>query len=246
MSNLDRLQKVIAQAGITSRRKAENYIVDGRVKVNGEVVTELGVKVSPQDQVEVDNIPIEREQKVYYALYKPRGYVSTVDDDKGRETVVDLLPDVTKRIFPIGRLDYASSGILLLTNDGDFAHLLMHPKHEVEKVYVAKVKGIPTREELKKLIDGVYHDGDKLKVNRFKIKTIDKKANNSYIELRLHEGKNRHVRRMMEALGYPVSKLSRESYGLISLEGLQPKEYRELTRQEVHELKQLALKNVKH
>lgn len=247
MAHLDRLQKVIAQAGITSRRKAENYIVDGRVKVNGKIVTELGIKVSPADSIEVDDIPIEREQKVYYALYKPRGYVSTVEDDKDRETVIDLLPEVTERIFPIGRLDYHSSGILLLTNDGDFAHLLMHPKHEVEKTYMAKVKGIPTKEELATLVkNGVEDQGELLKVNYAKLKSLDKKANNSLIELRLHEGKNRHVRRMMDALGYPVNKLKREKYGFITLEGIAPKSYRELTKEEVHELKQLALKNVKH
>src|SRR5690625_5146589 len=131
---LERLQKVIAQSGITSRRKAEQFILDGRVKVNNKVVTTLGTKVSPSDRIEVDHIPLEREKKVYYLLYKPRGYISSVQDEKGRQTVIDLLEGVEERIFPIGRLDYTSSGIILLTNDGEFAHLLMHPKQDRKSV----------------------------------------------------------------------------------------------------------------
>src|SRR5699024_6588906 len=188
-----------------------------------------------KDQVEVDGVPIERENKVYYVLYKPRGYVSTVDDDKGRETVIDLLTDVPERIFPIGRLDYASSGILLLTNDGDFAHLLMHPRHEVEKVYIAKIKGIPSNQKLDVLrTKGVESDGETLRISRYKVMSTDKKADTMLVEVRLHEGKNRHIRRMFEQLGHPVSKLRRETYGTISLDKMQPGTYRELTRQEVH------------
>src|SRR5699024_8461494 len=139
----ERLQKVIAQSGLTSRRKAEQLIVDGRVQVNQQTVTELGTKVSADDEVAVDQVPLDKEQAVYYVLYKPREYISAVTDDKGRETVIDLMPDVPERIYPIGRLDYQSSGIILLTNDGDFAHALMHPKFELEKVYVVKIKGTP-------------------------------------------------------------------------------------------------------
>src|SRR5699024_3500137 len=138
---MERLQKIIAQSGLTSRRKAERLITEGRVKVNNKVVTTLGTKVSPKDEVMVDDIPLEKEPPVYYVLYKPRGYISSVKDDKGRKTVLDLMDGVKQRIYPIGRLDYNSSGVLLLTNDGDFAHLLMHPKHEIEKVYIAKIKG---------------------------------------------------------------------------------------------------------
>lgn len=246
MANEDRLQKVIAQAGIASRRKAETYIVDGRVKVNGKVVTTLGVKVTPQDTVEVDGVPIDREKKVYYVLNKPRGYVSTVEDDKGRDTVIDLLPEVTERIFPIGRLDYASSGILLLTNDGDFAHLLMHPKHEIEKIYIVKIKGIPSKAKLERLRKGVESDDDILKVSHYKIISFDKKTDSMILEVRLHEGKNRHIRRMFEQLGHPVSKLRREKYGVVSLDKLQAGSYRELTRQEIHLLKETAKRNVKH
>ncbi|KPC97230.1 Ribosomal large subunit pseudouridine synthase B [Geobacillus sp. BCO2] len=135
---MERLQKVIARAGIASRRKAEELILQGRVKVNGRVVKELGVKVGPRDDVEVDGIPIEREEPVYYLLYKPRGVISSVKDDKGRKVVTDFFKDLDKRIYPIGRLDYDTSGLLLLTNDGDFANLLMHPRYEIEKVYIAK------------------------------------------------------------------------------------------------------------
>src|SRR5690625_734643 len=200
--SLDRLQKVIAQSGITSRRKAEQLILDGRVKVNNKIVTTLGTKVSPSDKIEVDHIPLEREKKVYFLLYKPRGYISSVQDEKGRQTVIDLLEDVEERIFPIGRLDYTSSGILLLTNDGDFAHLLMHPKHEIEKVYIAKIKGIPSKERLSVLKNGVEDEEENLKINDFRIMSTDKKQNTMIVELRLHEGKNRHIRRMMERLGF--------------------------------------------
>src|SRR5690625_7890014 len=134
-------------------------MLDGRVKVNGNIIKKLGTKVSPSDTIEVDHIPLEREKKVYYLLYKPRGYISSVQDEKGRQTVIDLLEDVEERIFPIGRLDYTSSGILLLTNDGDFAHLLMHPKHEIEKVYIAKIKGITSKERLSVLKNGVEEIG---------------------------------------------------------------------------------------
>lgn len=241
----ERLQKVIAQSGITSRRKAEQYIVDGRVKVNQKLVTTLGTKVLPTDEVAVDDVPIDKEKLVYYALYKPRGYISSVKDDKGRDTVQELMGDVPERVFPIGRLDYNSSGLLLLTNDGEFAHLMMHPKHELEKVYVAKVKGIPDKEHLQKLIKGIKDGNDVLKAVHFRILSTDRRKNTAIIELTLHEGKNRHVRRMMEGLGYPVDKLKREKYGMITLQKLNPGQYRKLTHQEIHELSKLAAKNVK-
>ncbi len=168
---MERLQKVIAQAGIASRRKAEVLIKDGKVKVNGKIVTELGVKVSSSDKVEVNEIPIEREVPVYFLLYKPRGVISSVSDDKGRKVVTDFFQDFKERIYPVGRLDYETSGLLLLTNDGEFANLLMHPRNEIEKVYVAKVKGIPLRENLKKLEKGIrLEDG---KTAPAKVKMLD-------------------------------------------------------------------------
>ncbi|MEI3604700.1 pseudouridine synthase [Pseudogracilibacillus sp. SE30717A] len=244
-TNLERLQKVIAQSGLTSRRKAEELIISGRVKVNSKVVTTLGTKVSPKDEIAVDDVPIEKEKFVYYLLYKPRGFISAVEDDRGRETVIDLMEDVQQRIFPIGRLDYTTSGILLLTNDGDFAHLLMHPKHEIEKVYVAKVKGIPSKSSLNRMIKGVTDNGELLKAMNYKVISVDKKKETMILEITLHEGKNRHIRRMMDQIGHPILKLKRERYGSLTLKQLQPGRFRPLTRQEVHQLTMQASKNVK-
>lgn len=242
---LERLQKVIAQSGITSRRKAEQFILDGRVKVNGTLVTTLGTKVSQSDEVSVDDVPIDKEKHVYYVLNKPRRYITSLDDEAGRETVIDLLEDVTERIYPIGRLDYNTSGILLLTNDGDFAHLLMHPKHEIEKEYIVKVEGIAKREVLDRMLKGVRDEGDVLKAIHFKVMSIDKKKKTMILRITLHEGKNRHIRRMLEGLGHPVIKIKREKYGSVDLGTLQPGEYRPLTKQEITSLKNLATKNVK-
>jgi len=241
----ERLQKVIAQSGLTSRRKAEDLITAGRVKVNQQVVTTLGTKVSHKDEISVDDIPLEKEPLVYYVLYKPRGYISSVKDNKGRKTVVDLMEEVEERIFPIGRLDFNTSGILLLTNDGDFAHLLMHPKHEIKKVYIAKVKGIPTKESLNALLKGVRNKGEMLKAIKYKINSIDKRKKTTILEITLHEGRNRHIRRMMEQIGHPVTKLKRERYSIIHLQHLQPGTYRALTRHEIHQLTKLATENVK-
>jgi 23S rRNA pseudouridine2605 synthase len=245
MSNTyERLQKVIAQSGITSRRKAELLIVEGKVKVNNKVVTELGTKVSPEDRIEVDGVPLEKEQSVYYLFYKPRGVISSVKDDKGRKVVTDFFPEVEERIYPIGRLDYDSSGAILLTNDGEFANLVMHPKYGVEKVYVAKVKGIPSKIELRMLLKGVKDKGEVLKALQYRVLSVDKKKDTSLLELTLREGKNRHVRRMMEQIGYPVIKLKREKYGTLTLEGLRVGEFRKLTPKEINQMRNLASKNV--
>jgi len=242
---MERLQKVIAQSGITSRRKAEKLITDGKVKVNNETVTTLGTKVSANDQIEVNGVPLEKEMPVYYLLYKPRGIISSVKDDKGRKVVTDLLENVEERIFPVGRLDYDTSGILLLTNDGEFANLLMHPKHGITKTYVAKIKGIPKKTELIKLKKGIKSDHDLLKAMDYRILSTDRKKNSMILELTLREGKNRHIRRMMDGLGYPVSKLKRENYGVLTLEGLKPGEYRPLTPKEVKQMYNLAAKFVR-
>lgn len=243
-NKLDRLQKVIAQSGLTSRRKAEQLIVDGKVKVNNQIVQELGTKVSDKDLVEVNGIPLHKEEPVYYMLYKPREVISSVSDDKGRKIVADYLLGVTERVFPIGRLDYHTSGMLLLTNDGDFAHLLMHPKHEIEKVYIAKIKGIPSKIELGQLRKGVQSDHDLLKANKYTILSVDKSKQTMILEIVLGEGKNRHIRRMMEQLGYPIMKLTREKYGLLTLDGLQSGEFRRLTPHEVKQMRHLSTKNV--
>ncbi len=245
MSDLERLQKVIAHAGVASRRKAEELIVQGKVTVNGKVVKELGTKVSSNDKVEVEGVPIVKEQPVYYLLYKPRGVISSVKDDKGRKVVTDFLPEVEERIFPIGRLDYDTSGVLLLTNDGDFANLLMHPSYQIDKVYVVKTKGIPSSDQLKSFKKGINVEGERLKAVHAKVMSTDQKKNTAIVQVILHEGKNRQVRKMFDAIGIPVDKLKRERYGFITLDGMNAGDFRPLKPHEVKKLRQLADENVK-
>lgn len=237
---MERLQKVIAHAGIASRRKAEEYILAGRVKVNGQVVQQLGTQVSEKDQIEVDNVPIYQEEPVYYLFYKPRGVISAVSDDKDRKVVTDYFPNVTKRIYPVGRLDYDTSGLLLLTNDGNFSQKLTHPKYEVDKVYVAKVKGKAENKQLLPLTRGIRYEGVKMAPAKFNILSNDAKSQTSIIELTIHEGKNHQVKNMLQAVGFPVQKLKREKYGQLTLTGLRPGEYRELNKKEVSQLLELA------
>lgn len=239
----DRLQKVIARSGFTSRRKAEQLIVEGKVTVNGKKVIELGTKVSANDEIEINGIRLEKEAPVYYLFYKPRGVISSVKDDKNRKVVTDYFPEVQERIFPIGRLDYDSSGIILLTNDGEFANLLMHPRYGVDKVYTVKVKGTPTKKELNRLRNGIRVDDDKLKIVGYTLVAVNSDANTTIIEMTLNEGKNRHIRRMMEAIGYPVVKLKRESYGMLTLKGLKAGEFRKMTPHEVKLMRQAAIAN---
>lgn len=243
-NSFERLQKVIARSGVTSRRKAEQFILDGRVKVNGKKTTILGTKVSPMDKVEVDDIPLEKEVPVYYMLYKPQGVISSVKDDKNRRVVLDYFPDIKERIYPIGRLDYHTSGLLLLTNDGAFANLLLHPSHEVDKIYIAKIKGIPSKYELGRFKKGIVSDNEILKAEDAIVLSTDRKKNTSIIQITLHEGKNRQVRRMFEELGHEVIKLKREKFGSLTLKGLQSGGYRPLTPHEVKQMRHLATKIV--
>lgn len=229
---MERLQKVIAQAGIASRRKAEELITEGKVKVNGIVVTELGTKVSDKDRIEVNNEIIEKEKKEYYLLNKPRGVVTTTQDDKNRKTVVELIP-TSARIYPVGRLDYDTTGVLLLTNDGDFANILMHPTSNVDKVYMAKLEGIIKGEQINQLKDGVELDGEIVKPSRVKLKKVDPKSNSCMVQITIHEGKNHQVKRMFEAVGFPVAKLKREKEAFFDLKDLQSGEFRKLTPKEV-------------
>ena len=238
---MERLQKVIAHAGFASRRKAEELMAEGRVKVNGKTVKELGVKVSPSDRIEVDGIPVEREEPVYFLLYKPRGVISAVSDDKGRKVVTDFFEGIKQRNYPVGRLDYDTSGILILTNDGEFANLLMHPSNEIEKVYVAKVKGIPSKESMRSLQRGVVLEDGKTAPAKTKLLSMDKKKQTAIVEISIHEGRNRQVRRMFEAIGHPVLKLKRERYGYLNLQGLSAGDARELTAHEVKQLRALAM-----
>ena len=238
---MERLQKVIANAGICSRRKAEELILAGKVIVNGEVVTELGTKVTEKDEIIVDGKVVETEEKEYYLLNKPRGVVTTTSDDKGRKTVIDLI-NTNKRIYPIGRLDYDTTGIILLTNDGEFANLMMHPKSEIDKVYLAKVEGIATGIEVKALEKGIEVDGIKLSSSRVKVKKVDKEKKESFVEITIHEGKNHQVKKMLEAVGLPVIKLTRERVAFLTVDKLKSGEYRKLNNKEVHQLYNLASK----
>ena len=233
---MERLQKVIALSGYCSRRKAEELISLGKVKVNGKIVKEMGTKVESIDYVEVEGKPIEQmEDKVYYLLNKPRGVVTTAKDEKGRKTVIDLIK-TSKRIYPVGRLDYDTTGLIILTNDGELTNFLTHPKNNIEKVYVAKIKGLITKEQIRKLCNGVYIDGKKTSKSKAKVLKIDKKTNSSVVELIIHEGRNHQVKNMFKAIGYDVLKLKRESVAFLTLDGVPSGEYRQLSIKEVKKL----------
>ena len=229
---MERLQKVIAQSGVTSRRKAEELIKEGKVKVNGVVVTELGTKVSSKDEIAVNDKIIEKEAKEYYLLNKPRGVVTTTSDDKNRKTVLDYI-NTEARIYPVGRLDYDTTGALLLTNDGEFANILMHPNNQVDKVYLAKLNGIIKGEHINQLKNGVMLDDVLVKATRVKLKKVDPAKNTSMVEITIHEGKNHQVKRMFEAVGFLVDKLTRERIGVFQIKDLKSGEYRKLTPKEV-------------
>ena len=237
---MERLQKMLAHAGVASRRKSEQLILEGKVKVNGQVVKELGTKVSASDTVEVDGVKLEKEQKVYYLLYKPRGIISAITDDKGRKTVADLFPHIPERLFPVGRLDYETSGLLIMTNDGDLSYTLTHPKFKIDKTYVARVKGIPVKEQLRPLERGIVLEDGKTAPARVKLLSADPKQSKAIIEITIHEGKNRQVRRMFDAIGFPVQKLKRERFAFLTLHGLNAGESRELTSHEVKLLRVMA------
>lgn len=232
---MERLQKVIASSGYCSRRKAEELIGKGLVTVNGETVREMGVRVSPKDEILVEGNAISKEAKEYYLLYKPRGVVTTVSDDKHRKTVVDLIP-TTARIYPVGRLDYDTTGVLILTNDGTLANGLMHPKNRIDKCYVAKVKGVPDAKGLKLLQRGIVVDRMKVRASRVKMKKVDKKNNTCMIYLTIHDGRNHQVKKMLESIGSEVLKLKRESVSFLTLDGLNSGEYRRLNPKEIHKL----------
>lgn len=233
---MERLQKVIANSGYCSRRKAEELIVNGRVKVNGEVITELGVKVSSDDAISIDNKALKLEEdKVYFLLNKPRGVVSTNSDDKGRKTVVDLI-DTDKRIYPVGRLDYDTTGLLLLTNDGSLANLLMHPTNGIPKKYVAKLNKFFEISDLKHLEKGIMIDGVMCVPTRVKIKTNNREKDFSIVEVTIVEGRNHIIKRLFMELGYLVDKLSRIEYSFLNLDGLKSGEYRMLSIKEVRKL----------
>ena len=229
---MERLQKVIASSGKASRRKAEELILQGKVKVNGEIVTELGTKVNNTDKIEIDNELITKEEKEYYLLNKPRGIITSTTDEKNRKTVIDLIK-TTARMYTVGRLDYDTTGVLLLTNDGEFANILMHPKNNIDKVYVAKIKGIITGADINKLKNGITIDNEVLTATKVKLKKVDRKSNTSIVQLIIHEGKNHQVKRMFSAVGYEVLKLKREKLAFFDLKNVSSGKYRKLTPKEV-------------
>lgn len=233
----ERLQKVMAEAGVASRRKSEKLISEGHVRVNGQVVKQLGTKVLEHDKIEVDGVPVQREKTVYFLLNKPRGVITSASDDKHRKTVMDFFPDVTERIYPVGRLDYDTSGAVLMTNDGALANGLTHPKFKFEKNYTAKVKGIINGFDLKKLENGIVIDHKKTAKAKARLISTDDEKKTSLVSLTIHEGRNHQVKNMFMAIGHPVIKLRRDSYSFLTTDGVQPGKWRALKVNEVNRLK---------
>ena len=231
---MERLQKYMARCGAASRRKSEEMISAGRVTVNGQTVSELGYKVNEGDHVMLDGKPLNPEsRKVYIALNKPVGYVSTVKDERGRKTLLDLV-DVPERIYPIGRLDYDTSGLIFLTNDGEIYNKVIHPREEKNKVYIALVQGILTKEEIDSFEKGMEIDGHLTASAEIKTRSILGK--NAQVEITIHEGRNRQIRKMCEKIGHPVITLKRISIGNIEIEDLPVGKWRYLTEKEVEQL----------
>lgn len=240
---MERLQKVIASYGYTSRRKAEELIRKGKVMVNGKIITELGTKVEANDVISIDSVIINKDVKQeYYLLNKPRQVISSVEDKQGRITVRDLI-NTDARIYPIGRLDYDTTGLIILTNDGDLANLLMHPSFEVEKTYVAKVNKVLDKDDIKKIKSNIVVEGRKVVIKRFKIKKKDFEKNTSVVELTIVEGRNHIVKKIFASMNIDVIKLSRVGYAFLTIDNLKSGEYRKLTIKEIKKL--YALKNVK-
>lgn len=233
-----RLNKYIADAGICSRRKADELIANGNVKVNGAVVKELGCRVEDGDVVQVNGTEIESTgKKVYVAVNKPMGYITSMDDDKGRATVAELVSDIPERLFPVGRLDYNTTGLLIMTNDGQLTYTLTHPKHEVYKTYVAKVAGVLSDTRIAKLRKGVDIGG--FVTSPAKVKVIKQLPRHAVVEISIREGKNRQVRKMFAAVGNKVQELQRTAIGDIKLGRLMEGHYRKLNREEIEYLKKL-------
>lgn len=238
---MERLQKVIAASGYTSRRKAEELIVAGKVEVNGEKITELGYKVKQGDLILVDGKLIEGENKVYFAFYKPKSCICSLKDEHDRTCVVDYFDDIKERVYPVGRLDYDTTGLLFMTNDGEFANLMMHPSSHQEKIYEVTITGLLSGESVKKLEKGVYLEGVKTLPCKIKIVGKDTEHKTTMLMIKLVEGKNRQVKKMFELMGHRVKRLHRISIAGINLSGLRPGEYRRLKPQEVKDLRSQAL-----
>ena len=237
---MERLQKVIANAGVCSRRQAEQLIIENKVKVNGVIVNELGSKVAPEDKVEVEGKLLSGEAKVYILLNKPKNCVSTLQDDRDRPTVMDYLKDIKERVYPIGRLDFDTTGVLLFTNDGDFANALAHPSHNIDKVYIATVKGVISIDELKPLVEGVEIDFRKTAPAQLRIIKANIEKDYTVIEIIIHEGRNRQIKKMFEAINIRVMKLNRDKFAGLTATGVEEGKYRHLTSSEIERLKKEA------
>jgi 23S rRNA pseudouridine2605 synthase len=238
----ERLQKVLAEAGIASRRKCEEIITAGRVHVNGEIVTTLGVKVDKElDEIQVDGRYINKQKKIYLLLNKPKGVITSSADPEGRKVVTDFLHGIKERVYPVGRLDYDTEGLLLLTNDGEFAHILTHPRHHVPKTYKATVKGVPHGAILEKLRNGIQLEDGMTSPADVEYADVNPEKNETVVQITIYEGRNRQVRRMFEAVSFPVVRLTRIKFGPIFLFGVPRGKFRHLTPSEVEELKEAAV-----
>lgn len=242
---MDRLQKIIAASGITSRRKAEELIKTGHVKVNEQVITEMGYIPNKHDVIKVNNVIITKEEKKYYCLYKPRNIISSVSDEHNRQTVIDILPDSlkTERLFPVGRLDYDTKGVILITNDGEFMNKMVGPKSGIEKEYLVRIKGFLTKEEVSLLSEGLVVGNMKYLPTIINIESIDRLNKSSLVRIIITEGHYHQIKLMFEALNHPVKRLTRVRFGCISIENLKEGEIRPLTIHEVKMLLELAKKN---
>lgn len=237
---MERLQKVIAASGYTSRRKAEDLILAGKVEVNGKTVTQLGTKVRSGDIITVEGKAIVGENKVYYVFYKPKGCICSLSDEFDRPLVIDYFKDVKERIYPVGRLDFDTTGVLLMTNDGAFANMIMHPRSHLEKIYEVTIKGLITGDVLNRLEKGIYLEGVKTLPCKIRVTRKDMEHKSTMLRIKLVEGKNRQVKKMFESEGFPVKRLHRLSIGGIHVKDMRPGTYRILKPQEVKELKALV------
>lgn len=241
---MERLQKVIAASGLTSRRKAEGLIVEGRVQVNGQVIRELGYKVKKGDRIEVDGEPIQKENKVYYVMNKPKKTICSLDDEFERKTVVELVK-CEERIFPVGRLDYDTSGVLILTNDGEFANMLIHPRYHLPKTYDVLIDGILQPQQIKEMERGIKLEDGMTLPAKVRIRNKDFEHKKTKFDLTIYEGRNHQVKRMVDYFGYRVTSLHRKSLGFLKVEDMSQGQYRILKPQEVKDLRRLAMEGNK-
>lgn len=238
---MERLQKAIAQAGFCSRRKAEEYILNGQVKVNGKTVDVLGTQVSGNDKIEVNGQVLKREDHVYYLLNKPKGVISSTSDDKERDTVLAFIPE-TRRLYPVGRLDWDTSGALILTNDGEFTNKMIHPKYHVPKTYTVNIQGILSKKDIEKIEKGFNSELGTFAPGRVRVRERNKQKKRTILDLTIYEGQNHQVKNMMEALGHTVRRLHRQRFGNLDVGDLKPGEFRRIKPFEIKSLQRMAEK----